>query len=411
MKKIIVTTALLAGTLAFAGGFRVSLQGVKQLAMAHTSAHAEDASVAFFNPAGISFIPNKLSIAAGGFGINSEVTYQNPSTLESYKTDSPLGTPIYFAAAYKITDKISVGLSATTPFGSTIKWEENWAGRDIIQEMELKAYYFQPMISFKLADWVSLGGSYIIARGEVMQNKAITPYNGSVTIEDKKAKGTGFSFGFYFQPNSKLDVSIAYRSPVDMKAENGTATFNVSSELYSGLGVDANGQDGFKATLPLVDEYFIGATYKVTPKWQISADFNYQGWDQYNALVVDFDNALAGNVPTDLTISSTPKNFKSTRVYRIGTQYMLTDKLAGRLGYYYDESPYEDKDYALESPSFDANVVTGGIGYKVGKFGIDLSGAYSFMKNRAVDNEFYNFRGQAKGRAYYFGLGLSYNAF
>ena len=73
MKKIVLSAALLAGVLAQAGGFRVALQGVKQLAMAHTSAHAEDASVAFFNPAGISFIPNKLSVAAGGFCINAKV--------------------------------------------------------------------------------------------------------------------------------------------------------------------------------------------------------------------------------------------------------------------------------------------------------------------------------------------------
>ena len=411
MKKIFVTTAILAGAMLYAGGFRVSLQGVKQLAMAHTSAHAEDASVAFFNPAGISFIPNKFSVALGGFGIKSDITYQNPSTLESYSTDSPLGTPVYFAAAYKVSDVISVGLSATTPFGSTIKWEDNWSGRDIVQEMELKAYYFQPMISFKLADWVSFGGSYIIARGEVTQHKAISSLNGSVTIEDKKAKGSGFGIGFYFQPNSKLDVSIAYRSPVDMEASNGTATFDVSPAMYSGLNLDANGQDKFKATLPLVDEYSIGATYKITPKWQVSADFNYQGWSQYGRLVIDFENAIAGNVPTDMTVSSTPKNFKSTKIFRVGTQYMLTDKLAGRLGYYFDESPYEDKDYALESPSFDANVVTGGIGYKMGKLGIDFSGAYNFMKSRAVDNEFYNFRGQAKGKAFYFGLGFSYNAF
>ncbi len=57
MKKILVSTALLAGVLSYAGGFRVSLQGVKQLAMAHTSAHAEDASVTFFNPAGMSIYP------------------------------------------------------------------------------------------------------------------------------------------------------------------------------------------------------------------------------------------------------------------------------------------------------------------------------------------------------------------
>lgn len=35
------------GSYGFRRGFRVSLQGVKQLAIAHTSAHAEDASVAF----------------------------------------------------------------------------------------------------------------------------------------------------------------------------------------------------------------------------------------------------------------------------------------------------------------------------------------------------------------------------
>ena len=73
MKKIVVTTALLAGVLSYAGGFRVSLQGVRQLAMAHTSAHAEDASVAFFFFFCISFIPNKLSIVAGGFGAKSTV--------------------------------------------------------------------------------------------------------------------------------------------------------------------------------------------------------------------------------------------------------------------------------------------------------------------------------------------------
>lgn len=157
MKKIVVTTALLAGILAQAGGFRVALQGVKQLAMAHTSAHAEDASVGFFNPAGISFIPNKLSVAAGGFGINADISYQNPSTLESYSTENPMGTPIYAAVAYKIVDEVSVGFSFATPFGSTVEWPSDWAGREIVQKIELKAFYFQPMVSFKLAPWVSLG--------------------------------------------------------------------------------------------------------------------------------------------------------------------------------------------------------------------------------------------------------------
>ena len=97
--------------------------------------------------------------------------------------------------------------------------------------MSLKSYFFQPIVSFKLADWVSLGGSYIYARGSVDWDKTINQVGGTLNLSDKKATGQGFSFGFYFQPNDKLDVSIAYRSPVDMKAKNGVATFNVSPAL------------------------------------------------------------------------------------------------------------------------------------------------------------------------------------
>lgn len=410
MKKIVMSIALLAGVLASAGGFRVSLQGVKQLAMAHTSAHTEDASVTFFNAAGMSFIPNRLSIAAGGFGVKSEIEFQNLSTLESYKTDNPLGTPLYAAVAYKVLDNVSVGFNFSTPFGSTVDWGENWAGSDMVQKIELKAFYFQPMVSFKLAPWASVGGSFIYAKGSVDWDKSVTQLGGSLNINDSKASGTGFGLGFYLKPTEKLDVSIAYRSPVDMKADEGLATFKVSSSLFSTIGLDANGQDKFKAVLPLADEYTVGLTYKITPRWLVSGDFNYTGWQQYNKLTLDFENAKVGP-PSDPTVLVSPKNFQSTQSWRVGTQYMITDNLAGRLGYYYDESPYSDENFIPDTPSFNANVITGGIGYKWNGLGIDVSGAYNFQTPRDVKNAYYNFYGQAKAKAYYFGLGLSYNAF
>lgn len=412
MKKIVLTTALLAGVLAQAGGFRVSLQGVKQLAMAHTSAHAEDASVTFFNPAGMSFIPAKLSIAAGGFGAKSSVTYQNLSTLESFDTDNPLGTPLYAAVAYKVLDNVSVGFNFSTPFGSTIEWPSDWSGREIVQRLELKAFYFQPMVSFKLAPWASVGGSYIYAKGSVNWDKAVTQLGGSLNLTDDKASGSGFGLGFYFQPNDKLDVSIAYRSPIDMEADKGVVSFNISPALYPSLGLDASGKDSFKATLPLVDEYTIGATYKITPKWMISGDFNYSGWDQYNKLTLDFANAPIGNQPTDPTVLVSPKNFKSTQTWRVGTQYQINDMFAARAGYFYDESPYTDENFQAETPSFDANVVTAGVGINLMKgFGVDIAGGIAFPKSRLVNNSNTDFYGQAKAKAYYFGLGLSYNAF
>lgn len=413
MKRILITTALLAGVFSYAGGFRVSLQGVKQLAMAHTSAHTEDASVAFFNPAGISFIPNKLSVAVGGFGAISEVEYQSLETLQSYKTENPVGTPLYAAIAYKVTNNVSVGLSVTTPFGSTVKWADDWTGREVVQKMELKSFYFQPMVSFKFNEWASFGVSYIYAKGMVDWDKAVTNLGGTLNINDEKATGSGFGVGFYLKPSSNLDLSFAYRSAVIMKAENGVATFTGVPEAVltsPQLNVGADGKDAFTAELPLVDEYTIGLTYKITPKWLVSADFNYHGWERYSKLTLDFENAQVGN-QSDKTVLVSPKNFKNAKTFRIGTQYMLTDKLAGRLGYYFDESPYEDKYFIPETPSFDASVVTAGLGYKFGKLGVDLAAALSFPEARKVNNDFLSFRGQAKAKAMYLGLGFTYNAF
>jgi len=412
MKKILVSTALLAGVLSYAGGFRVSLQGVKQLAMAHTSAHAEDASVAFFNPAGMSFIPSKLSIVAGGFGASNKITFQNLNTLQSTETDNPMGTPIYAAIAYKPIDKLSIGFSFSTPFGSTIEWPNEWEGKEMVQRLELKSFYFQPMVSYKFNDWLAFGASYIYAKGKVDWDKAVTQFGGELNIQDEKASGHGYGFGFYFRPDPKLDVSIAYRSPVDMKAKNGKATFKFpSASIYPLLGLDpATGTDSFTATLPLVEEYTIGLTYKITPKWLVSADFNYHGWERYSKLTLDFASAPVGN-QADPTVLVSPKNFRNSKTFRLGTQYAFTNMIYGRLGAYYDESPYTDENFIPETPSFNTYVVTGGVGFKLKQFGVDIAGGYAMPQARDVKNAALGFYGQAKATAFYLGLGLSYNPF
>jgi long-chain fatty acid transport protein len=85
--------------------------------------------------------------------------------------------------------------------------------------------------------------------------------------------------------------------------------------------------------------------------------------------------------------------------------------IAGRLGAYYDESPYTDQHFIPETPSFNSYVITGGLGFKFKKVGVDIAGAYAMPQSRDVKNNLLGFYGQAKAKAFYFGLGLSYNPF
>ncbi|HET7361099.1 MAG TPA: outer membrane protein transport protein, partial [Salinimicrobium sp.] len=130
MKKILsLLVIVLASTITYAGGYRVSTQGNRALAMGHTGvAVVNSAELAFFNPAGLVYLESKLTVSAGVHPIWSDVIYQNETTGQYAETDNPVGTPFYFNISYKLKDWLAIGLSVYTPYGSTVVWPEDWAG-------------------------------------------------------------------------------------------------------------------------------------------------------------------------------------------------------------------------------------------------------------------------------------------
>src|SRR5680860_1338603 len=120
MKKLLLLMLIMLSTaVTYAGGYRVALQGQRALAMGHTGvAVVNSAELGFFNPSGLVYLENKFNISVGGFGVFSDVVYQNEQTGDFARSDSPVGTPLYLYASYKITDWLTAGLSVYTPYGS-----------------------------------------------------------------------------------------------------------------------------------------------------------------------------------------------------------------------------------------------------------------------------------------------------
>ncbi|MFV0305062.1 MAG: OmpP1/FadL family transporter [Moheibacter sp.] len=408
MRKIYLVALLLGlGTTAFAGGYRVALQGVRQASLGMTgSMHARDASIAFYNPAGLAFVEGKVSIAAGGFGIMSNNKWQNTQTLESAETDSPLGTPIYFAASYRPVEEVTVGVSFTTPFGNTVKWPEDWAGKANITEIQLKSYFIQPTVAVKFNEWFSAGAGFIYALGSVnlQRTMSVAGNDMGLEIEDKDAHGLGFNLGAYFRPSEKLNIGLAYRSKIDMNANYGDVTWtNVPTGLGSTMPFSSN---EFSAMLPLVSEFTAGFSYQATPKWMFAGEVSVHGWSRYSSLDINLNNTSTGVTYE----SEATKNFKNRAVWKFGTEYQATDMLAVRLGYYYDESPSPAEHWSPETPSTNLHAFTGGLGFKFGQsFYLDAYGQYSMGVERYVNNIESGFKGDVNSSAFIFGLGLSYN--
>ena len=414
MKKVLLLAVfLLTVAVTYAGGYRVSIQGQKALAMGHTGVAVINSSeLVFFNPAGLVYLENKLNISAGGSGIFSNVSYQNETTGAFAETDSSVGTPLYLYASYQATDWLAFGLGVYTPFGSEVTYEDDWAGSHLVNNIELSAIYIQPTVSVKVSDHLSFGGGPIYVTGSVNfnrnLNRTLTDIDGNrseVTIDASGVNSWGWVVSTMFSPTEDFRIGASYRSEIKLDAEDGEADFeNIPNSPLTPFA-----DTTFDATLPLPAELTVGLSYEFCDKWLFAFDFNRAFWDVYESLDIDFADE---NIPD----SFNRRNYKNASTYRFGLQYEATKTFTLRAGYYFDESPVQDGFFAPETPRNDSNGYTAGLTYNLGeRFQIDASFLYLRFKEVDASYDYYSenginvpFGGKYKSNAFAPGLGVTY---
>ena len=382
MRKLLSLTLLaLAGSTAFAGGYRVSIQGQKQLAMGHTGvAVVNSAEVAFFNPAGMAYLDKKFNVSVGANALFANVKFQN-STYNWTAESKNVGTPFSVYATYKLNDWLTAGLAVYTPYGSAVDWDQDWEGAHLVNNIDLQAIFIQPSISVRIGEHFSVGGGPIYATGSVnfnrnlSMNPLLSDSEGNptdVTIDAKGINAWGYTAGFMFNPTDKLRIGMNYRSEIIMEARGGDATYN-DTPSFNPLA-----NTTFDADLPLPAELTVGLSYEVTDKLLFAFDYNRTMWSVYKALDVKFGNG---------TESLNPRNYQNSSTYRVGTQYKANDKFTFRAGWYFDESPVQDGFFAPETPRNDSMGYTGGLTYQLNsKLGIDFS--FLYLHFDEVDNSY-----------------------
>ena len=408
MRKLLSLTLLaLAGSTAFAGGYRVSIQGQKQLAMGHTGvAVVNSAEVAFFNPVGMAYLDKKFNLSVGGNGLFANTKFQN--SLYNWEAETKnVGTPFSVYATYKLNDWFTAGLAVYTPYGSAVEWDQDWQGSHLVNNIDLQAIFVQPSLSIRVGEHFSVGGGPIFATGSVNFNRNVdrstTDFEGDrtdLTIESKGITAWGYTAGFMFNPTDKLRIGMNYRSEIMMEARDGDATFNDYPEFGTAPTTK------FNADLPLPAELTVGLSYKFTDKFLMAFDYNRAMWSVYENLNVDFTNPA-------LPDSNNPRNYKNSSTYRVGMQYAANNKFTFRAGWYFDESPVQDGYFAPETPRNDSMGYTGGLTYQVNnKLGIDFS--FLYLHFDEVDNSYdyvsdgSSFGGTYKSVVFSPGIGITY---
>jgi len=382
------------------GGYQVRLQGHKQTGIGLIGTpFAFDASSIFYNPGSLAMYEGKYSFSVGASAIMSNHIFQKDATNYQARTENPLGTPFFGYFSVKFKDKIAVGIGVYTPFGSSAKWNDNWAGRYLIQNIKLSAIYIQPTIAYQYKGKFGIGAGFVYAIGNVELNKAL-PYSETSNAKLKgKATNYGFNAGIFFRPIGKLSIGVDYRSQIMMKLDGGDATFSVPSAL-SGSVPAAN---KFNAEVPLPANLDFGIAYTINDKWLIAVEANWIMWHTYDSLNFTFEQSGA------LLNSTNPREYKDSWIPRLGAQFKLNDMFTFRAGGYYDPSPANDKYFTPETVTMNTIAFTLGATITPVK-GLEIDISYLELHGLQGDRTYEpaNFGGTYKTITAIPGIGVSY---
>ena len=209
----------------------------------------------------------------------------------------------------------------------------------------------------------------------------------SATLDGKSKVKLGYHIGVMYDVCDKVTLGLSYRSRVRMKVKEGTAELDYSSEKIKDL-LDATGQippldkGTFHAQLPLPSNTTFGVSYRPTDRWELALDLQFVGWSAYDSLNVVFNEKVL-----KIEDIKAEKNYKNTMIYRIGAQYMATDRLDVRLGLYYDQSPIRKNNYNPETPG-------------MGKIGISTGCSFEPYRNLQIDFAFLYIQGVSRHGSY-----------
>ena len=402
MKKLFLSLlASVTLSSAFAEGYQVNVLSTKQTGMGHVGTGMKlGAESMHFNPAGLVYLNGHMDMSVGISGIFSNARYKNGDY--SAKTDNSVGTPVYAYVGYRIYDNLAAGISLTTPYGNSLKWPQAWKGAHLIQDITLKSYIIQPTLSYKILDNLSVGVGLQIAMGNVNLSRALLPVGAlvpilgadyqdvvpvSATLDGKSKVKLGYHIGVMYDVCDKVTLGLSYRSRVRMKVKEGTAELDYASEKIKDL-LDATGQippldkGTFHAQLPLPSNTTFGVSYRPTDRWELALDLQFVGWSAYDSLNVVFNEKVL-----KIEDIKAEKNYKNTMIYRIGAQYMATDRLDVRLGLYYDQSPIRKNNDTPETPG-------------MGKIGISTGCSFEPYRNLQIDFAFLYIQGVSRHGSY-----------
>jgi len=393
-----------------AAGFALIEQNASGMgnAFAGAAAVAEDASTIFFNPAGMSYLPDSQLVVAA-HAILPSADFSNDGSHRAALTGG-LATPggngsdagdlafipnFYYARS--VTDNIRLGIGVNAPFGLKTEYSKGWVGRYQAIKSELKTININPSISVKASEQLALGFGISAMRAKADLTNAVDfgticaaalggcGIGATFQQNDGRARlegddwGFGWNAGVIFQATPATRLGLAYRSQVHhtldgtVRFSNVPAAFALSPLLTATF---ANGNASAKLTTP--DSLSASLFHQIDSQWDVLADLTWTRWSKFEQLTA---TRTSGTI-----VSTVPENWENTLRASVGASYRYNDKLKARIGVAYDESPVPSAFRTPRIPDNDRVWLSLGASYRLTPASsVDAGFTHIFVHDAALD--------------------------
>lgn len=392
---------------AAASGFAVEHQNAKAMGAAYAGAQAQnaDAGYAAYNPAAISGLA-RAEAASSATILWGESEYENADAVllgafpaGGLAADDGVLPPAFVAGsaiAAPITERLSLGLTVTTPFGLRSKYDVNSAARYYAHEASLLTIAVAPTAAYALTPEITVGASLkieymdltastVIDAGGVAFLNSVPGFAPGSSDLFAEFKGTDTALGFTAGVQAVVAEGVRFGFTYASKTRHdfdGDVSFTLAGSPAAGVLNSLTGlfaDSRFASSLTFPASYAVGVAIEPGAQLTLLASWSLTRWSAFDQVTFDFENPAQ---PPEIITA----NWKDSMAVSAGAEWRFSERTAVRGGFSYDETPVDDRFAAPRIPDTDRRWLTAGVSRRLTeRIDVDLAGgAVVFPKTRPI---------------------------
>jgi long-chain fatty acid transport protein len=410
---------------------------------AGAAAEATDASIGWYNPAGLVRI-REQEVVLSGTGVFPSAKLSGTSTFTTALTPNP--SAFYrqtfanlqgaenavvpaFHYAIPLGERVTAGLSVVVPFGLSTNWGQHSAVRYQATLTDLKTINLSPELGGRLNEHFSIGAGLDLQWAQVKFNqmagspallalgKVDPTLDDSLSFNKGKSFSTGFHAGILGMFNDEhTRIGLNYQSQVKHQFHGNSILSGrlADAPLFADTDATFVSDNLFSNTVGLPDITTLSLYQDINPTFAVLGSLVYAGWESFKVIKLYQVAGLNDESLENALINSYSPNFyKNAWRFALGTNVHVTDEWMLRLGGGYDQTPTINAQRDIRLPDANRWALSIGGHYQMRpSLGFDLGYSYLWADEASFVNKTnflgassnFNVNARANNHVHLFGL-------